>query len=403
MIMKNVLIIEVEHRGHHFVSYLKNIIKELQNKNIKCYLITTSEALKSVEFKYFIRSINKNLRIFTISKKFNIIRNSKLSIFFFQLIIYFKIKFLVKKLIKKKIHIDLIYLNTLDHFEKIFCIFGPFVKKIPIICILLNIKFHFHEIIHKKKSKITWIYTFLFKRLLKFENIKKVIVLDELFIKYLKKKKFNYKKKISLLPEFGEIKKIKNKSILREKFKIPKKNKVLLIYGVINKIKGIKEAIHSLLLNNQIKNLSIMVVGKQDLEIKTLLNLKKIKILVNSRKIIMIDNFLDEKIEREIFTVSDFGWAGYVYGSQSSSGFLVHACSAGLPIISNNLSLTSHHVRKNKLGICIDPFNYKKTNKAIENFINMNDYKKYVKNCINFARKRTKKKFLYKLLKEFNE
>ena len=39
--MKNVLIIEVEHRGHHFASYLKNIIKELQNKNITCYLITT--------------------------------------------------------------------------------------------------------------------------------------------------------------------------------------------------------------------------------------------------------------------------------------------------------------------------------------------------------------------------
>ena len=37
MIMKNVLIIEVEHRGHHFVSYLKNIIKELQNNKIKCY------------------------------------------------------------------------------------------------------------------------------------------------------------------------------------------------------------------------------------------------------------------------------------------------------------------------------------------------------------------------------
>ncbi len=121
------------------------------------------------------------------------------------------------------------------------------------------------------------------------------------------------------------------------------------------------------------------------------------------RKIIVIDKFVDEKIEREIFTVSDFGWAGYVHGSQSSSGFLVHACSAGLPIISNNKSLTSHHVRENKLGICIDPFNYKNTNKAIKNFIYMNDYKKYVKNCINFAKKRTKRIFLYQILKEFNE
>ena len=212
--MKNVLIVEVEHRGHHFVSYLKNIVKELQNKNIKCYLITTSEAIKSIEFNYFNKSINRNIKIFTLSEKFNITRRGKLSIFFFQLIIYFKIKFLIKKLINKKNYFDLIYLNTLDHFEKMFCIFGPFVKNIPIICILLNIKFHFQEIIYKKKSKITWIYTFLFKRLLRFENIKKVIVLDELFIKYLKKKKLNYKKKISLLPEFGEIKKINKKGIL---------------------------------------------------------------------------------------------------------------------------------------------------------------------------------------------
>ncbi len=401
--MKNVLIIEVEHRGHHFVSYLKNIVKELQSKNIKCYLITTSEAAKSIEFNYFKKSINKNIKVFILSDKFNITRRGKISILFFQLIIYFKIKFLIKKIIKKKNNFDLIYLNTLDHFEKIFCIFGPFVKNIPIICILLNIKFHFKEIIHKKKSQITWIYTFLFKRLLRFKNIKKIIVLDELFIKYLKKKNFNYKKKISLLPEFGEIKKINNKNNLRKNFKIPGNNKVMLIYGVINNVKGINEAVHSLLLHNEIQNLSIMIVGKQDTTIKKLLNNKKIKKLINSRKIIVIDYFVDEKVEREIFTVSDFGWAGYVYGSQSSSGFLVHSCSAGLPIISNDKSLTSHHVRKNKLGICINPFNYKNTNKDVRKFIYMNDYKKYVKNCINFAKKRTKRKFLYQLLKEFNE
>ena len=401
--MKNILIIEVEHHGHHFISYLKNIIKELQNKNIKCYLITTSEATKSIEFNYFKKSINKNIKIFTLSDKFNITRKGRFSILLFQLIIYFKIKFLIKKLISKKNNFDLIYLNTLDHFEKIFCIFGPFVKNIPIICILLNIKFHFKEIIHKKKSKITWIYTFLFKRLLRFKNIKKVIVLDELFVKYLKKKNFNYKKKISLVPEFGEIKKINNKKKLREKFKIPKENKIMLIYGVINTVKGVKQAIYSLLLDNQIQNLSIMIVGKQDYEIKNLLSKRKIKNLISKKKIIIIDYFVNEKIEREIFTVSDFAWAGYVHGSQSSSGFLVHACSAGLPIISNNKSLTSHHVKKNALGICIDPFNFKNTNKNVKRFMYMNDYKKYVKNCNNFAKKRTKRKFLYQLLKEFYE
>jgi hypothetical protein len=401
--MKNILIIEVEHRGHHFISYLKNIVKKLQSKNINCYLITTSEATKSIEFSSFKKSINKNIKIFTLSDKFNITRQGKLSILFFQLIIYFKIKYLIKELISKKNNFDLIYLNTLDHFEKIFCILGPFVKNIPIICILLNIKFHFQEIIYKRKPKITWIYTFLFRRLLRFKNIKKIIVLDELFIKYLRKKNFNYKKKISLLPEFGEIKKINNKKNLRENFKIPKKNKVMLIYGVINSVKGIKEAINSLLLHNQIQNLSIMIVGKYDIVIKNLLNNNKIKKLINCRKIIIIDYFVNEKIEREIFTVSDFGWAGYVYGSQSTSGFLIHACAAGLPIISNNKSLTSYHVRKNKLGICIDPFNYTNTNKAVKKFIYMNDYKKYVKNCYNFAKKRTKKKFLYQLLKEFNE
>ena len=112
---------------------------------------------------------------------------------------------------------------------------------------------------------------------------------------------------------------------------------------------------------------------------------------------------MNEKIEREIFTVSDFGWAGYVYGSQSTSGFLIHACAACLPIISNNKSLTSYHVRKNKLGICIDPFNYINTNKAVRKFIYMNNYKKYVKNCNIFAKKNTKNKFLCRLLKELNE
>ena len=401
--MKNILIVEVEHRGHHFASYLKSIVKELQNKNINCYIITTSEAIKSIEFNFFKKSINKNIKIFTLSEKFKITRRGRLSIFFFQLIVYFKIKFLIKKLIIKNNNFDLIYINTLDHFEKIFCIFGPFVKNIPIICILLNVKFHFKEIIHKKKSIITWLYIFLFKRLLKFRDIKKIILLDDLFIKYLRKKKFSYKKKVSLLPEFGEIKKLNNKYKLKNKFKIPIKNKVMLIYGVINNVKGIKEAIQSILLYNQIQNITIMIVGKQDIVIRNLLDNEEIKNLIKNRKIVIIDFFIDEKIEREIFTVSDFGWAGYVGGSQSTSGFLVHACSAGLPIVSNNKSLTSYHVKKNKLGICIDPYNYRKANKSIKNFIYRNNYKKYVKHCINFSLKRTEKTFLNQLLKEFNE
>ena len=39
------------------------------------------------------------------------------------------------------------------------------------------------------------------------------------------------------------------------------------------------------------------------------------------------------------------------------------------------------------------PFNYVSTNKAVKKFIYMKGYKNYVKNCINFAKKRTKKKF----------
>ena len=42
--MKNILIVEVEHRGHHFASYLKSIVKELQNKNINCYMVANKIA-----------------------------------------------------------------------------------------------------------------------------------------------------------------------------------------------------------------------------------------------------------------------------------------------------------------------------------------------------------------------
>ena len=69
----------------------------------------------------------------------------------------------------------------------------------------------------------------------------------------------------------------------------------MLIYGVINNVKGIKEAIYSLLQYNQIQNLSILIVGKQDSIIKKFLNNKNIKNLIYNRKIIVVDNFVDEK------------------------------------------------------------------------------------------------------------
>jgi glycosyltransferase involved in cell wall biosynthesis len=401
--MKSILIIEVEHRGHHLVSYLQSIIKKIQEKKIQCYLITTSEALKSIEYKFFIKSIHANIKVFTLAEQFQIKRRGKFSILLFQIVMYFKIKFLVKTLIKKNINFDLIYINTLDHFEKIFSILGPFAKNIPIICILLNIKFHFNKMIYKKTSNATWIYEFLFKRLISFKNIKKIIVLDELFIKYLKLRNIDCNKKIFLIPEMGEIKIIQNKNYLRNFFKIPKKNKVMLIYGIINMIKGINEAIFSLLIYKHIENLTIMIVGKQDQQIKALMNTENIKNLLKDKKIIIIDEFISEELERKIFSVADFGWAGYVYGSQSTSGFLIQACSAGLPIISNNTSLTTHHVKKNKLGICVDPFDYEKTFRIVRKFIYQDNYKKYVRNCINFSKKRTKKIFSEKLLSALYE
>jgi len=59
----NILLIELETKGHHISSYLKSIIDNLQHKKHKIFLLTT----KPKSLKIF--SFQKRVKIFFIKKK----------------------------------------------------------------------------------------------------------------------------------------------------------------------------------------------------------------------------------------------------------------------------------------------------------------------------------------------
>jgi len=59
----NILLIELETKGHHISSYLKSIIDNLQRKKHKIFLLTTKSKNKEI----FI--FKKKIKIFLIKKK----------------------------------------------------------------------------------------------------------------------------------------------------------------------------------------------------------------------------------------------------------------------------------------------------------------------------------------------
>ena len=137
-----ILLIELETKGHHITSYLKSIINNLQKNNHQIYLLTTlPETEQIMDFK------NK-VKIFYIKKYKSIYSNNYFDLFFIQFYNYFIVKKKFKELLKKY-KFESIYLNNIDHFDKVLSIFGSPFCKFSFYGLFLNPK-----ISHNKKFNI---------------------------------------------------------------------------------------------------------------------------------------------------------------------------------------------------------------------------------------------------------
>lgn len=358
----NILLIELETKGHHISSYLKSIIDNLREKKCKIYLLTTKHK-------------NKQIFDFKQKKKIFFIKKKKLNkINYFQLIILqFQNYFLIKKKFKelsKRYRFDSIYLNNVDHYDKALSIFGSPFGKSEFYGLFLNPKLLYNEKFNILNSLKIRIYRILFNNLMNIKTLKKIFIINPLCLKYISKKILS---KIVLLYDIGGFL-YKKKIIFKKKhckkiLNIAKSSFVILVYGRIREDKELIYLINvvkKFYLNFKIK---IIVAGEQDKYTKNILRDNVYNDNYIKNKFIIINKFINEKLEQILFKSSNLIWTGYSKDFTGSSGVYFLSSINKRPVISSNHGLIYWYNKKYRIGKSTDLRNLVKVKKVIDYFM----------------------------------
>lgn len=389
-----IALVELESFGHHYLLYLKTIIDAVKKSNVTTYVVVCKEVKKLAKLrsdKYIKYIFVKNL----------IYPNNKNIFNFF--IFQFKSFFFLKKIYKnhlKILKLDHIYLNNVDHFEKILSILGSPFDKVKFSGIFINPKvikkniFDFKNLIHY----------FFFKRILKIKTLTKIAVTNPITYKEING---NNLKKLQLLNEIPSASNANTnftKKIIKsfkKKFGIKESDIVLLVYGSIRLEKGIEYIVAALQNKNFFNTIKIIIAGKQNDEffqyLKNLLN----KNPNLNKRIIIYNKIVSDYSEKLFFKISDYTWVGYSKNFLGSSAVLFLASSMNVPVIGGHTGLIGHYIKKYKIGHSLD---LKKTEILVNLLNSLDKRKKFpLKNFFVVNNKFTQKKFQKTILKKLIE
>jgi hypothetical protein len=383
-----ILIIETELEGHYISLYLKNIVREILSRKIESLsIITKKSAIVDENYNFF---KNKKINIFYIRdikkpKKYNF-----LSLFIYQIRYYFNIKKRFNTISKNK-KFDLVYVNTLDHFDKALSIFGSPFKKVNFYGLFNHIRFHLSYFKLERNFLFRYFYEILFRRILNIKYLKNIFTVDDYIKTYLDLQNIDNNKIIKVneaLNIQNTVISKKKETAFKKKYLLSKNDFIILVYGAIRKDKGIKYLINSVISNNFNKKIKIIIAGKCDSKI--LNDIKQFQKFSNkfNFEIIIFNYFIDETFQSILFSVSNLVWVGYTkyYGS---SGVYYLAGHMKRPVIINNKGTLYYLNKKYKIGVATDVTDPKKVCDNI-NFImhsGLRYYKNNFKQFININKK----------------
>jgi hypothetical protein len=377
-----ILIIETEIDGHYISLYLKNIVREILSRKIESLtIITKKSAIADENYKFF---KNKKINVVYIRdikkpKKYNF-----LSLFIYQIRYYFNIKKSFNA-ISKNNKFDLVYINTLDHFDKALAIFGSPFKKVNFYGLLNHMRFHLSYFKLERNFLFSYFYEILFKRILNIKYLKNIFTVDDYIKIYFDNQNVD-NNKIIKVNEASSIHNIviskKEERAFKKKYLLNKNDFVILVYGAIRKEKGIAQLINCVISNNLNKKIKIIIAGKCDSE--TLYDIKQFQKLPNKSnfEIIIFNYFIDENFQNILFSVSNLVWIGYTR-YYSSSGVYYLAGHMRKPVIINNKGTLYNLNKKYKIGVATDITDPKKVYQSI-NFIMIYGFRYYKNNFKQF-------------------
>jgi hypothetical protein len=372
--MRAFLIIETQHYGHYLTGYIKYILRAIPKNKFKIVLLTTKGAKKYGKGALDILKKENDRFSIEVIEDIETIYYSSLFLLFYQIRLYFRLKKKFKEL-EKKYDFFHVFVNSFQHFDKVFSILGSPFSQVKFSGVFLGVKFHFKKFYFDAFSRYNFFSKLLFKILLSKKKLTSLITNDELLLRFIKKENWKNLKKVNFLHDPKEFNFRFNKLHARNELDLPKKSFLILVYGAIIKSKGVEELLSIFKEKDINPNIRVIIAGEIIEDMKIYFKSLQIKKLIKNKKIFIYSDWQDELKESLLFSASDAIWIGYK-NYPYPSGVLYQAVAKSLPIITSNEGIISWTNKKYKLGFIV---NLKSCSDLISKLNMLTDKKKYNK------------------------
>lgn len=349
-----VMLVEPNGSGHHMALYVRYVTRKLLDEGCELSLLTTRSAIAHPSFHLLRAELGRDVETHFLPELPVSETSSSIAILVSQIKTWFILRRSFAQ-IHRQVKPDIVYVPTLDWVAKGMELLGSPFGKIPFIALYVSPKHHRKTMGLGPSSRQDWLYDKLFRRLLRIQTLRSLLVIDELFLEFCKTSYDYLADKVRYVPDFGEIRGEGTKDECRAALGIPKEAKVLLVYGSLTKRKGIIQLLEAFSGPAAPSEMVLLLAGKADQEIQEIMETPSVKQLTESGRIITRLSFHNNNEEYRAFKASDYVWLGYVSGFYGSSGVLYQSLSAGRSLISMEAGLIGHLVQKYQLGVTVNP------------------------------------------------
>ncbi len=362
--MASLLILEPHSEGHH-LRYARWISKEAVARGYKVCLATSADSFQHPAHLALREWCGKNLRTVALPESGpkpspeNTLDSVKLQIHYRNL--FGKC---YRELTRDE-RLDYVFIPYLDYCNYAMALFGSPFGDTPWGGLIITPIFHLSEKnLGVPSSRLEQIKKRAFLRLLHNRAFRAAYTFDDTLVQEVRKSRPKVANRLRFLPEPMELGGTHSKESARRKLGIPSDAVVILVYGTLDHSKGIDALLAATKEDTFPEEVVLLMAGLQDAEVSGILTSSQAQSLREDGRLYERNEYLYGEKEYAVFQAADIVWIGYRH-QYISSGVLIQAAMAGLPVVACNEGLISCLTQKHALGVVVSVDDRRAVTKAI--------------------------------------
>lgn len=264
--------------------------------------------------------------------------------------------------IKHVERVRLVVVPYVDYFFHALPLLGTPFGRAPWIAITMRATFHHRKVGVRTPGRplVNLVKSLLFRRAVHTKGLRTLLSIDPTLSEWIGRTKPKHGASVEYVADPFPDAKAEDPFVARERLDLDPAGRYLLVYGSISERKGICELVEALAGMKDAPTL--LLAGEQDQEIRGFM---RAFIPILKPAPVILDRFISNEMERDLFSACDVVWLGYK-GHYGMSGVLVQAYRFDKPVVATSDGLIGWFCRGGQLGPCLDDLSAASITRALD-------------------------------------